>query len=206
MTDNRLFSNEILYSEGLDKPYLRGKIHAFGLLMMPVYLLFSNMNLLLIVTIIGNTLCFGTSAAYHVLSWTVEQEIIMQKLDHICISLWCHLMMYPIMFYLLPHFIGWIFFSVNGLLLVCNTGLIIASKPSIVVHTLVPASLAPFLYWCKMSNNAWIALCCVIGFQSIGTIIFSYKKPEKCFHEIYHLLTIGSSISVFLTNFFILSD
>ncbi len=37
---NRLFAGEVLYSEGLYKPYFRGKIHAFGLLLMPVYVFF----------------------------------------------------------------------------------------------------------------------------------------------------------------------
>lgn len=201
---NRLFAGEILYSEGLYKPYFRGKIHAFGLLLMPVYVFFSNHNYLLYISTVGNAVCFGVSAAYHILPWNIQHEIIIQKLDHICISLWCHLMMYPIMFYLLPNNIGWMFFAVNSACMLCNTYLVIKSKPSIVMHTMVPASLAPFLFWCKMSKNAWIALCCVIGFQSVGTIIFARKKPEKCFHEIYHLLTLGSSISVFFTNLFIL--
>lgn len=204
--NNRLFIDEILYAEGLQKPYWRGKIHGCALLLMPIGIYYANYNTYLIVCVLSNTLCFMVSTAYHTVSWSIDTEIIMQKLDHICISLWCHAMMYPIMFVVLPKPVGLVFFCINLCICLCNLCLIIMSRPSLIVHSLVPGSLAFFLYWCKMSYLSWIMLGSVVFLQSFGTIIFAIKLPQSCFHELFHILTVGSAVCVYLTNYYILTS
>ena len=203
--NNRLFIDEILYAEGLRKPYWRGKIHGCALLLMPIGIYYANHHSYLIVCTLTNTLCFAVSAAYHTISWSIDTEIIMQKLDHICISLWCHTMMYPIMFVVLPKPIGLLFFYVNLCICFCNLCLIIISRPSLIVHSLVPGSLAPFLYWCDLQRFTWLALGGVVFFQSVGTLIFALKLPQSCFHELFHILSVGAAVCVYLTNYTILT-
>jgi predicted membrane channel-forming protein YqfA (hemolysin III family) len=215
--DSRLFYNEILYAEGLHKPFFRGKFHFIALLIIAFYLydhiqLAKDNNIALIigyVNIFGNFFCFFISSIYHTFTWSVNTEIILQKLDHIGISLWCHFVMYPIAFLLFPKIYGYTFITVNAIICVVNCVNIYNSKPSIVIHSLVPGSLVLFfpVCWYYMSKNTWWFMIAVFFFQIPGTIVFSIKKTPSffnrdylTFHEIFHVLSIGSSFFIYLTN------
>jgi hypothetical protein len=215
--DTRLFWDEVLYSEGLHKPFFRGKIHLVALITFIFYFfdhlkLAKDNNLAFLIgclNIFGNCFCFFTSAMYHAFTWSVKAEIALQKLDHMAISIWCHLMMYPIAFLLLPSEYGCTFIFMNAILCMTNCANIYYSKPSIIVHSLVPGSLVPFLpvCWYYMSEKEWVYCMGVYFFQISGTVVFEIKKtPSFCnkdfitFHEIFHFLSLGSSLFVYLTN------
>ena len=215
--DSRLFWNEVLYSEGLHKPFFRGKIHLLALITFIFYLLdhiqITKDNKIACIlgcfNLFGNFFCFFTSALYHAFRWSIRAEMILQKLDHVAISIWCHLMMYPIAFLLLPKEYGYTFIFINTCLCMTNCLNIYNSKPSIIIHSFVPGSLVPFLpvCWYYMSQQEWWYCMGVYFFQISGTVVFAIKKtPSFCnkdlitFHEIFHFLSIGSSLFVYLTN------
>jgi hypothetical protein len=220
--DSRLFWDEILYCEGLHKPYFRGKIHMTSLLVFPFAFLhlynFTWSNSMAtfagFANLIANFICFATSAMYHGVSWPVKYEIFFQKLDHMAISIWCHCMMYPLVFLLFPLKFGIPFFVINTTACVLNCHNIYHSRPSIIIHSLVPGILAPFLpvCWYYFSVNAWRYCIGVIFFQLCGTIVFSMKKTPDffninfvSFHEIFHFFSLGSALFVYLTNLEIIS-
>lgn len=215
--DYRLFWDEVLYSEGLHKPFFRGKIHMAALVIF-VYFLHDHVKIssgndfqlfLGCLNIFGNFFCFLTSSLYHAFSWSVKTEIVLQKLDHIAISLWCHFMMYPIAFLLLPKEYGYAFIVINTVLCIINCINIYKSNPSIIFHSLVPGSLVLFLptCWNYMTQNEWWYCMGVYFFQISGTFVFALKKTPTffnkdyfTFHEIFHILSVGSSLFVYLTN------
>jgi channel protein (hemolysin III family) len=215
--DSRLFWDEVLYSEGRHKPFFRGKIHLMALITFIFYLIDhiklakdNNLAFLLgCLNLFGNCFCFFTSALYHVFSWSVSTEITLQKLDHMAISLWCHLMMYPVAFLLLPKEYGYTFIFINTIICITNFVIIYYSKPSILIHSLVPGSLVIFLpvCWYYMSQQEWWYCIGVYFFQILGTVVFVIEKtPSFCnkdlftFHEIFHFLSLGSSLFVYLAN------
>ena len=201
--DSRLFCDEVLYSEGRHKPFFRGKIHLMALTTFIFYLMDhiqlakdNNVAFLLgCLNLFGNCFCFFTSALYHVFSWSIRAEITLQKLDHMAISLWCHFMMYPVAFLLLPKEYGYTFIFINTIICITNCMNIYYSKPSILIHSLVPGSLVLFLpvCWYSMSQQEWWYCMGVYFFQISGTVVFVIgKTPSFCnkdlftFHEIFH--------------------
>ena len=96
--DGRLFVNAQLYCEGKSKPWFRGKIHLLSLVFIAPAIYFSKNNIWSHINIITNFCCFGVSGIYHTFDWSPHTEIMLQKLDHQMISVWCVGMMMPIAF------------------------------------------------------------------------------------------------------------
>ena len=203
--DQKLFSEELLYCEGLYKPYLRGKIHALWLLLAPYaayHLYFSCKNPWpAFISLFGNIACFGCSAVFHIGTWTRPTEIMLQKMDHISISYWCLCMMAPFID-VLPIGILGPFLTTSTVCFFYNAYRIIISEPSTLWHASVPGSIVPYLYFIynAVNRDTWIYIWAVIAFQTTGTIIFTLGKRYDWpgHHEIFHFLSLGSSIFVFL--------
>jgi len=216
--DNRLFSDETLYCEGLFKPKLRGKIHLFSLIVFPFVcrhlykgsggftfpFFISSVNLL------TNLCCFTTSALYHVLDWSLEEEITMQKMDHFTISLWCIGMMFPVAFLLFPRKNGIIFITVTAIACIINWICIYRSKPSLFFSSLVPSSILLFGNLCYkyMTTNELVSMVAVFLFQGLGTMVLSTKfefdfiDPTVFgYHELFHVLSLFAAFFVYQISY-----
>ena len=87
--DGRMFLSE-LYCEGRDKPRLRGWLHVFAVVfLLPLfsYTLYENIETdkelkSVVLYLLGNLTCFGSSSMFHCFSWRPKTEILLQKLDH----------------------------------------------------------------------------------------------------------------------------
>ena len=220
--DNRLFIDELLYCEGLVKPILRGKVHLLSLLAFPYafYKLYCSANGFTYAFFIGsislltNLLCFSTSAVYHVYNWSLETEIILQKMDHFMISLWCFGMMFPIGFLIFPVSEGHYFMGLTFIAFIVNVYCIYNSTPSIIAASIVPSIILLYVSTCykHMNSLEWVSMWCVFAFQLAGTIIFSLKidtgfiSPELFgYHELFHCLSLFAAFFVYQVNYSIVS-
>lgn len=219
--DTRLFQDELLYCENKHKPFFRGKIHLYSLILFPIAFWFlyngiasSYPFFIASISLFTNFLCFGISAIYHVFDWPSDVEIILQKLDHASISLWCFCMMFPIAFLLLPPPHGIQLICLCAATCTCNLYSIYISKPMIILSAAVPAVLLLYCDTCfiYMTNEEWIYMWCVYAFQIAGTMFFSLKQtpvfldPDVFgYHEIFHGLSIFTATFVFLLNYSIAS-
>lgn len=220
--DTRLFIDETLYCEGLVKPKFRGKIHLLSLLVFPYafYKLYCIANGFTYAFFIGsislltNLLCFAISALYHVCNWSLENEIILQKMDHFMISLWCFGMMFPIGFLLFPETEGLYFIGMTFLAFVANGYCIYNSRPSIIAASIVPSVILLYVFTCykHMNNWEWISMWSVFAFQIAGTIIFSLKIDIGLisseifgYHEFFHFLSLFAAFFVYQVNYSIVS-
>lgn len=77
-----------MYCEGRNKPVFRGFFHLFGLLtLVPLWvndilphLDSQHEQIAVFSLVLGSILCWGTSALFHTVPWTIEEEIRWQKL------------------------------------------------------------------------------------------------------------------------------
>jgi hemolysin III len=216
--DNRLFSDETLYCEGLFKPKLRGKIHLFSLFIFPFVCWhlyqgaggFTYSFFISAVNLVTNLFCFTTSALYHVLDWSLEEEIKMQKLDHFGISLWCIGMMFPVAFLLFPQKNGKIFITVTIIACIINCICIYTSKPSLFFSSLVPSSILLFVNLCYkyMTTKEFLSMVAVFIFQGVGTMVLSTKFELEFidptifgYHELFHVLSLFSAFFVYQISY-----
>ena len=93
--DGRMFRNEIIYSEGEQKPVYRGYMHYVvlfsGILILGFIVLLKSaktptntlMAALLMISLIA---CYSISAFFHICDYDKETEIFVQKLDHTAVS------------------------------------------------------------------------------------------------------------------------
>lgn len=220
--ETRLFTNETLYCEGLFKSEYRGKIHLISLFVFPyaLYKLYCAGNgftypfFIGSVSLLTNFCCFGSSALYHMFNWPLETEIMLQKIDHSMITLWCLGMMFPIAFLLFPKIDGNFFIGLTMVSALANWYYIYNSEPSIIASTIVPSIILLFVDVCYKHMNfwEWVSMWCVFAFQGAGTIIFSLKidplfiNPEIFgYHELFHLLSLFAAFFVYQVNYSIVS-
>lgn len=77
-----------MYCEGRLKPLFRGYIHACGAVVLTPLIVRSLQSevdvwmeyVALAIFVIGNLICWGASALFHIVPWSVKNEIIMQKI------------------------------------------------------------------------------------------------------------------------------
>ena len=220
--DTRLYTYETLYCEGLFKPEYRGKIHLLSLFVFPyaLYKLYCAGNgftypfFIGSVSLLTNFCCFGTSSLYHIYNWPLETEILLQKLDHFMISLWCFGMMFPIAFLLFPKIHGRFMIGLTFIAFLVNSYYIYISEPSIILSSIVPSIILLFVDVCYnyMNTWEWVSMWCVFAFQGLGTLIFSLKinpmffNPEIFgYHELFHLLSLFAAFFVYQVNYSIVS-
>lgn len=216
--DNRLFSGETLYCEGVFKPEYRGKLHLWSLLAFPyaVWHLYQGTGgftypfFIAFISLFGNFCCFGVSGLYHVFDWCLETEIILQKMDHIIISLWCSGMMFPIGFLLFPETEGHFFIGITLIAFMVNVYCIYNSTPSIIAASIVPSTILLYVSMCYkyMNKLEWILMWCVVAFQIAGTIIFLLKidiwfisSELFGYHELFHSLSLFVAVFIYTINY-----
>jgi hemolysin III len=216
LLDNRLFKEELLYCEGKHKPFLRGKIHLASLVFFPVGFYFvyhSKHPIMGSVNILSNMGCFGISGIYHSFNWSPSTEIVLQKLDHFAISLWCLFMMTPIAFILFPIEIRMPFITIIVSSFFINSHAIWHSRPSIIKSSAIPGSLLLFLPACYyyMNDYEWKCMWLSYAFQGAGTMAYVKNQQMKHsftifgYHELFHILTLFAAFHIYMLNYNIIN-
>ena len=216
--DNRLFTYEKLYCEGSFKPEYRGKIHLWSLLALPyaVWHLYQGTGgftypfFIGAINLLGNLCCFGVSGFYHVFDWTLETEIILQKLDHSIISLWCAIMMFPVAILLFPTKKCILYISISIISCIINWVCIYNSKPSILVAAVTPTIIIFFIDLCYKNMTSWefISILSVFFFQGLGTFVFSTKFEISImksdifgYHELFHVVSLFGAFFLYQLSY-----
>ena len=217
--DNRLFPEYLLYCEGLPKPALRGLLHMICTLLLPfgMYHLILESNgsywgyIAAIVYVSTNIICYGLSALYHVGKWSIQIEILLQKLDHCGIALLSAGTFFPASLLLLRSDIGFLFFmtTLSACLWTCYH--IFTLKPSSLRQILVISTLLPFLPFLYpiMNYIEFRGTLMTIILQAIGLTIYSKMKPNPWpytfgHHEIFHVFVVLAGICVYFINWSII--
>lgn len=218
-SDNRLFPHYLLYCEGLPKPACRGVLHLICSLILPfgMWHLVRESNgtslgaIAAVVYISSNMICYGFSALYHVGKWSIQNEILLQKLDHCGIAILSAGTFFPASLLLLPTRTGLLFFlsTFSACLWTCHN--IVNLRPSSLRQILVIGTLLPFMPFLSPIMNQvefWGTVFTII-FQAIGLTIFSKGKPDPWplifgHHEIFHVLVVMAGVCVYLINWSII--
>lgn len=222
--EKRLFYDEVLYCEGGHKPWLRGKLHMVWCLIAPyaAWRLYIECRGNLykfgigLVSLVANLWCFAWSATFHVGSWSKPVEIVLQKLDHCWISVWCVAMLFPTGLLILPrsaeyngYTLGYALIGTASGFCCLNCWYVLRSEPSVWLHTLVPGSIVPFLpfmYW-TMNQREWLYCWGVIVSMCCGTAFYAIKWDPSWLpldiaghHELLHLFSLIASTFVYLLS------
>ena len=81
--------------------------------------------------ICSNLWCYGISALYHVGNWSVQTEILLQKLDHCGVAILSTGTMIPCCLLLLPMHIGLLFMSLSIMCSVRTCYYVLRLEPSV---------------------------------------------------------------------------
>jgi len=203
--DGRLFKNQTLYCEGASKPFFRGYIHYFilfsGILVIALIELLKSSNThttktIAVLFMLSFAVCYTISAFYHNCEYDKENEIFMQKLDHVAVSFAMYFTVVPLSL-LLP-------MSYRIALLGLTTGFLLLNlynifkSPTNIVYELgiigMGVLFLPVLY-SYMTGFEWTCAMLIVLFGVItGLMFFSetnlpYISPKIFgYHEIAHLL------------------
>ena len=217
--DGRLFINHALYCEGAPRPYSRGMIHLFCAILLPFglwHLIIEANNsrigqLAAALYILSNLICYGFSALYHVGRWSIQTEILIQKIDHSGIAILSLGTMIPTSILLLPASFGIPYLIITFIFALWTCISIFQLQPSVFKQILTAGTVVPFLpfFYFYMNQIEWYGTLATIVFQSIGLIIFMKHKPvlfPKYFgyHELFHLFVVFAGISVYIINWSII--
>ena len=219
--DGRLFNNELLYCEGREKSYLRGKLHFCCLFIFPTlfWLYFEagheNIKAILIgwFYLLMNFFAYSVSAAFHIGSWSKSQEIVIHKIDHCFVAIYVLSKYMPMSLLLLPPYIGMVHFSAATLVCIWNNYNICLSKPNSLRLAVLAGVQFPFLYFYYqyMTGVEWNCNCIALISQSIAGFIFvkeitpSWFNPKiATFHEIYHFISLITGAAMWLLNYSII--
>lgn len=218
--DGRIFNNCKLYSEGAHKPEYRGFFHFLSMLLFP-YIFFKYWNLtkdadsatfyLAMFCVAIGFITVTISALYHIVDWTVPQEIMINKADHLALIVFAMSVFLPTLLLMLPKWLGYPFCAIIVALTIWNLYGTLYEPPSLFRMMSVPFSQVPtfYHYYMLMTNFEWYSFwTCGIS-QIVG--VFGFVKeftpfdPDKIgFHEIYHGTTIVSIVAAYLMNYSII--
>lgn len=204
--DGRLFPDVSLYCEGHPKPAFRGILHLFFTILLPCGLKIllnaaGNKNYVAYmastVYICSNMWCYGMSALYHVGKWSVQTEIIFQKLDHCGVAILSTGTMIPCCLLLLPSYIGIPFLCISVVCCCRACYHIFKLEPSVCRQVIVPCVMLPFLPWMYIRMNCWefgFVVGTIIS-QIVGLAVFVNQWPDPMpsvfgYHEIFHLFVV----------------
>jgi predicted membrane channel-forming protein YqfA (hemolysin III family) len=205
--DGRLFPEMSLYCENQHRPYLRGVLHlltAIVLLTVGIRHLIEEargdeemMSSFTYINYIGfgaasfyvisNIFCYGVSGIYHVGRWSINTEILLQKLDHCGIGLLsCGTSLPSALLVVYPHFpiVGICFATSNALLTAWLCLRIFDRQPSVLRQVIVAGNFIPYLPWLLSTYGlnrleTCMMLSCAAN-QFIGVLIFTNQKPRLC--------------------------
>lgn len=218
--DGRIFNNSKLYCEGAHKPEYRGFFHFLSIMLFP-YIFWkyweltkdadpATFYLAMFCVAIG----FATvtiSALYHIVDWTVPQEIAINKADHLVLIVFAMSIFLPTLLLMLPKWLGYPFCAIIVGLTIWNLYGTLYEPPSLFRMMSVPFSQVPTFYhhYMLMTNFEWYTFwTCGIS-QIVGVLGFVKEftpfDPDKIgFHEIYHGTTIVSIVAAYLMNYSII--
>jgi predicted membrane channel-forming protein YqfA (hemolysin III family) len=218
--DGRMFNNCKLYCEGAHKPEYRGFFHVLAAFMFP-YIFWKYWELTkdadpatFYLTIFCVGIGFITvviSALFHTVEWTVPQEIMINKVDHLALIVFTMSIFLPSLLLLLPKWLGYTFCAIIVGLTVWNLYGTLHEPPSLFRMMSVPFSQVPtfYHYYKLMTNFEWYSFwTCGIS-QIAGVIVFvkeftPFDPDQIGFHEIYHVSTIVSIVAAYLLNYSII--
>ena len=222
--DNRLFEDFKLYCEGEEKPLFRGYFHVLGTFLLCLIGLQSMVraadgNILSVFVgsffVFTNIFCYGISSLYHVGTWSVNTEILIQKLDHCGIAFLSMGSMFPVIFILFPAHHKWyqmtflFCYAVSSCLYVCYN--IIHLRPSTFRQILCAASILPFTPWLYylMTPLEWQLMWSCVGCQAIGVCCYvsgrnspylNYFNQTFGYHEFFHLFVTAAGACAYICN------
>ncbi len=219
--DGRLFSNEILYCEGRDKCYFRGKLHLACLFVFPIlfwlYYNAGNGNVTAIVIgwlyLLMNFIAYGVSAAFHLGTWSKSNEIFIQKVDHCFVAVYVTSKYMPMALLLLPSYIGSVHFALAVIICIWNNYNIWHSRPNSMRLALLAGAQVPFLYFYYKYMTPiewicnWVAIIsqCIAGYIFVKELTPSWFNPKLAtFHEIYHFISLITGAAMWALNYSIL--
>lgn len=215
-----------MYCEGRDKPYFRGVFHAIGVVFLIPYFISSILSsiddkyeiLSFLLFIIGNGFCWILSSLFHCMNWSLNTEIIMQRLDHSAIFINVACTYSSVAILLLKEMSGYELYFVHATIcIVCCTCLFGALRvlyrtdgdtTTLVVHT---AALS-FPSYLSLGNHMNRYEVCLglsgLSAYAVGAYIFKnyhnniFKIVPKYIenHELFHALTVVSTICLFLMH------
>jgi hemolysin III len=217
-TDGRMFNNIILYCEGAHKPKWRGWLHVIVLFMFPyIFWKFyeltkdSDIFYLAMFCVLTGFVTVLISALYHTVCWSIPQEILINKLDHVSLIIFTMSIFYPTLLILLPPHVGYTFCAIITGLALWNVYGTFFEPPSLFRMMSVPFSQVPtfYHYYLSMTDLEWWAfwtsgisqILGVLGFVKEFTI---FDPDVFGFHENYHVSTIVSFIAAYVMNYSIM--
>lgn len=152
------------------------------------------------------------SALYHVGKWSIQIEIILQKLDHCGVAILSTGTMVPCCLLLLPTHIGLFFLSLSAVCCVRACYYIFKLEPSVSRQVIVPCVMLPFLPWMyhRMNSSEFGFVIGTMIMQIIGLLVFVKQFPNPIpsifgYHEIFHVFVVIAGIFVYACNYSIVS-
>lgn len=220
INDGRMFTNDLLYCEGRQRPLLRGFVHLLGLCsgMIPIGLFeiikISNNDTIMIILaslfFICNFICYFVSALFHILEWPKNVEIVLQKIDHIMCCVYCVSTLLLLSYALFPFKIQIPLAITSITLLFINIYKILSHEPSLVIQSLtglVSLLYIPFFY--TYSTKKEFAFAGMVLFLCLSGVIIFIQEIELPFinnniighHEIFHaILAVVGVIGYFMLH------
>ena len=167
----------------------------------------------------ANIFCYGMSALYHVGRWSIQTEILLQKLDHCGIAILSVGTFIPTSLLLLSPIVSVSFLITLILLCIWTCYNIFQLKPSVLRQVSIPLSSIPFLiiqtliynndYGNGYTRLEWIGFFTVTFFKVSSLIVFVNGWPNPFpkifgYHEIFHILVVFAGITIYLVNWSII--
>lgn len=213
--DERLFPDHPLYCEGMAKPKMRGMIHFVYALILPFALLHlyteANGNfdgeISGVIFVLGNLYCVGISAMYHMVNWSMANEIFVQKLDHCGIAIYAASVNFPVSFLLLSQDQGAALLLLTVASCAWTCWHVLNNRPAVwrfVVVSSVIVLFFPVLFY-KMTSFEFTCALLNALVQGIGMAVFVNRKPDPwpsvCgYHEIFHFICVVGMTITYLCN------
>jgi hypothetical protein len=221
--DNRLFKHDILYSEGRLRTTYRGKFHLIANFTIFPYFIYkmynsSIYNFFAFSVGITNILIIYTahiiSSFYHIYNFSVENEIIIQKLDYIGLTWYIGSSYYPMALLLFPKNIGILLVFCSTLIMYKNSVDIWYSKYSLYRPIFIIGLQIPFFNCIVTYLNNFELICNFTGLFTLICAAYimiyefcpSFCNPKIFGHfEIYHSLSIICLLTTLMMNYSIIN-
>jgi hemolysin III len=218
-----------MYCEGRTKPIFRGFFHLIGLMVLvPLWVneILPHINehheqVALTSLVIGSVICWGASALFHTIPWSLKEEIRWQKFDHAAIFLKIAFMYTPFAFLAIGRghalwmdtvlYASIVFTWVGAFAGVYHVHYLKGER--VIYHALLIISTFPCYYIISEYLTIAERTIAILGLISypLGTFIFVKKylnhfKYIFGYHEIFHLFTVFSSWMAFTLMYSLVSD
>jgi hemolysin III len=155
----------------------------------------------------ANLWCYGMSGLYHVGRWSIQNEILLQKLDHCGVAVLSTGTMLPCCMLLLPSLVGGTFAALSASCCALTCWYIFQRQPSVIRQVLVPCAMLPFLPWmhARMNECEFSCVLLTVVSQGVGLSVFLNQRPNPLpsifgYHEIFHVFVVIAGCLVFLCN------